>query len=231
MALHRRRREDPRYNYNLKPHFYNKTTEKEWQKRTAEFRSLQTQDDYRNFLKKISKKADERMRSLEGAEYYEKFKGIKNFAYRRALKDIERFGGGKRFDTKQPKTMRGVKAKINAIMAFLNSVSSTRTGVLDVYKRRVDTLNKSQGTNFTWQELAAFWESKAYEILKESFTNSETLVQAVDILVHDKKRKEYEKRIEEGMKQNKGFFDIVDDVANQINDKLKENGLTYDDLI
>lgn len=231
MARRPSAKNDPRYNYNIKPHFYNKTQKREYEKRMKDFSSLKTEKDYRDFLKKISKKADERLRSLNAASYHEKFKGIKNFAYKRAMKDIERFGGGTRFDTKQPKNMQGVKAKINAIMAFLNSVSSTRTGVLDVYKRRADSLNKSQGTNFTWQELAAFWESKAYEILKESFFNSETMIQAVDILVHDKKRKELEKRIEDGMKKNKGFFDIVDDVANQITEKLKDNGLSYNDLM
>ena len=57
----------------------------------AEFLKVQQSGDKAAMLKlhkKLAKKADRRLRSLEGAAYWEKFKGIKSYAYRVAMDGI-----------------------------------------------------------------------------------------------------------------------------------------------
>lgn len=74
------------------------------------------------------------------------------------MKDIERWGGSKRFYTKAPENLNQLKAKINDIQAFLGSVTSTKTGIVEVYKQRADTFNKKYGMNWSWQDMAKFFD-------------------------------------------------------------------------
>lgn len=122
---------------------------------------------HRKYLKeynKLAKKADRRMRELERFSRWEGFENIKEYAYKSAAKMIEKWTppGSKnenpRWQRNEPLDTRSLKAKIKDIETFLSMKSSTITGIKDIYKKRAETLNKRYGTDFTWQNLAAFYE-------------------------------------------------------------------------
>lgn len=131
----------------------------------------------------LAKRADQRMVRLERASQKPEYKGVLKFAYQRAQHDLKAFTDQKRidsgkplrFNTAPPKTKTGeinrkaLQAKVNTIKRFLSSQSSTikkpakpyanESGIESTYQKRADTLNEKYKTDFTWQELATFFDS------------------------------------------------------------------------
>lgn len=114
---------------------------------------------------KLAKKADRRMRNLEKLSQEPGFQNVTKYAYARAKRDIEAWtppGGNDklpRWQRNAPADTRTLKAKIKDIESFLKAPTSTKRGILDVYKKRVDTINKRYGTSFTWQDLAEYFDT------------------------------------------------------------------------
>ena len=103
-------------------------------------------DDLVRQLTKLAKRADQRMVRLEQAEGQRGYEHITSFSYAKAEAEIERFSGQlkegqkPRWNRATPKTKQEVQAKIAAINRFLESETSTKTGVRNGYKRRAKTL-------------------------------------------------------------------------------------------
>lgn len=123
--------------------------------------------------RKLAKRADQRLVRLEGYRHDKGFKGITEYAYKTAMKDIKSYSGqnATRFNTAPPpENQKGrdpnrmLKEKISDIKKFLASPTSTKRGVIAVNKKRADALNNSkklfgdEPANFTWQEWSNFWE-------------------------------------------------------------------------
>ena len=122
-----------------------------------------------HYYRRLAKQADQRLVRLEAAAHEEGYRKIKNWAYRKAMDDIKHWSGegSIRFNTKPPMTYQeneekinyqSLRAKIKDIRQFLEAPTSTKSGVTKTYKKRTDSINKSQGTNFTWDQLAKVFE-------------------------------------------------------------------------
>lgn len=133
--------------------------------------------------KMLAKRADQRMVRLERASNKPEYKGILKMAYARAQHDLkaftpeERLATGKplRFNTSPPRNKKGeidvpkLRRKMNILKKFLSSHTSTikkpakpfagEEGVESAYQKRANTINKEYKTDFTWQELAVFFDS------------------------------------------------------------------------
>lgn len=134
--------------------------------------------------KKLARKADARLRAIEKYAKQKYYKGIERYAYARAIRDIELWSGTgkKRFDTKPPDSLQGIRAKINDIKMFLESPTSTKAGVTEIYKKRADTINNKYGTNLTWQQIADYYTSAAHEKAAEMYgSKTELLVFASEV--------------------------------------------------
>ena len=110
--------------------------------------------------RKLAKRADQRLVRLEALSNHEGFKNVKSWAYRKAMRNVKYWGGegAERFNTKPPNNMNLLKAKIRDIQEFLQSATSMKKGILEVYKKRSDTINKKYGTDFTWEDLAGYFD-------------------------------------------------------------------------
>ena len=111
------------------------------------------------------------------------------YAYDRAMRDLEIYGGGKRFNTKPPLNPDGtvdnrlLSEKLADIRTFLSSVTSTKQGVQQVYQERTNTINDKFGTNFTWTDLADYFRSgDANTKLKGKVINSDLLLRAIGVI-------------------------------------------------
>lgn len=138
--------------------------------------------------KKLARKADNRLRAIERYSEQEYYKGIERYAYARAMRDIEIWSGSgkKRFETKPPDTLQGIRAKINDIVNFLESPTSTKKGVTEIYIKRAESINKKFGTNLTWKELADYYTSKAHTKEGSKYgSDTELLVFATEISTVD----------------------------------------------
>lgn len=113
------------------------------------------------WYKRIAKVADQRLVRLEKLSRDKHFKNVEKWAYSNAMNDIKRWSGDKarRFNTKPPTDNRELLSKIKDIKSFIEKPTSSKRGIINVYKKRADSINKKQGTKFTWQQIATYFES------------------------------------------------------------------------
>ena len=132
------------------------------------------------YYRRLAKAADQRLVRLEAYSHEEHYKNILEWSYSRAMKDIEHWSGSgaTRFNTAPPKSPQELAAKIEDIKQFLESATSTKQGIEEIYKKRADSFNKTNGTSFTWQDLATFFERGGNELLDTQY-GSETRFRAV----------------------------------------------------
>lgn len=128
---------------------------------------------------RLAKKADARLRALESYQWDENFKTSTKWAYAKAMRDIKSWGGKKRFQTSvKSLSDTELQMKIKDIETFLESPTSTKRGIIKVYKKRVETLNKKLETDYTWQEFANFIQSDTYKKIDNLF-GSDTVLSVV----------------------------------------------------
>lgn len=154
------------------------------------------------YYKRLAKAADQRMVRLEqlagiyvnpktgakspGVPGYE---AVTQYAYAKALRDLELYGGGKRFNTKPPLNPDGtvdnrlLSEKLADMRAFLTSVTSTKEGINQVYQQRANTFNENFGTTYTWQQLADYYNSGDADKLSKDLASS-TVQKAIGVVQH-----------------------------------------------
>lgn len=169
--------------------------------------------------KSLAKKADERLRQLERMSEREEYKGVKSYAYKKAMRDIRKMRGAgyTKFGEAKPANLRQLKARQAKIENFLNAPSSEVSKIKEIYEKRVKSLNASQGTNFTYEDYANYWEN----------VNSGKIVYSRDSLkamsvINDENRTR-DKLTEELIKANENIKNNVTD--SEINKRMKELGL------
>lgn len=177
--------------------------------------------------KQLAKRADERLRKLEKLSTQEHYKGVESYAYARAMRDIQQWSGeeAKRFNVKAPKSVQQLQAKINDIKTFLEAPTSTKTGITNMYKQRANTTNAKYGTNFTWQELATYYESGINEKISNQIKASKTVVRALGAI---KKSGIKPEEIQQAIESNRKI--AKDDVVNEVALRLLKQGFTADEL-
>lgn len=158
--------------------------------------------------KRLAKQADQRLVRIEKLSQQPGFEAVEQFAYKRAQMDIQRYTPGatrfnagapsilskkrptdpneaKTYDAEVKKAEAQVDKKIRDIQTFLKSPTSTKTGIVQVYQKRADTINTKYGTDFTWQELAVYWESGIAEKRDRWLGGSGTRLQAFYSTIRD----------------------------------------------
>lgn len=136
---------------------------------------------------KLAKQADTRMERLERYSEEHLYHGVLEYAYARAAKDISARDKKKykdalpRFNRNIPKGTKALQSRLNSVKKFLDSPTSTKTGITAIYKKRADTVNKLYGTNFKWQDLANYYDSQQAKRNDEKY-GSDTLIYAMGVI-------------------------------------------------
>lgn len=153
-------------------------------------------DDLVKVYRTVAKSADQRLVRLERYSEQDNFKVAKQWSYARAQRDIEAWSGegATRFNTKPPDSVTSLKAKIEDIKTFLESPTSTKQGIKSIHQKRADTLNKKYGTNFTWDQVGTFFESKLSQDMDKKM-GSGTKIRVIAQI--QKSKKQVVKSIEE----------------------------------
>ena len=139
--------------------------------------------EYNDLLKQyrsLAKKADQRLLRLERLSKEPGFKNVLSWAYQKAMKSIRQWSGeaASRFNVKPPTKTTSLRAKIRDIEDFLHMKTSEKRKIVKIYKKRADTLNKNNGTNFTWEDVGKFFESGEWEKMEKEY-GSKTAIMAV----------------------------------------------------
>ena len=123
-----------------------------------------TYDELRKAYLKLADTADRRLRRLE--EYASKdksYEDILKFSYAKAMYDIEaqRGEGKNRFMGGVPKkgNILTIQSRINDVLKFLNSPSSTIEGINIIYGERARTINDIYGLDLTAVDMGDFFEN------------------------------------------------------------------------
>ena len=133
------------------------------------------------YYHRIAKVADQRLLRLENLEKQEGYGNATQWAYKRAMSDIATWSGedASRFNTKAPTNVNQLKAKINDIKTFLGSESSTKSGIQNVYNKRVNTLNEKYGTHFQADDLQKVFGSSVWKKLDAKNFSSDQIYKAI----------------------------------------------------
>ena len=178
--------------------------------RVHEYKSTQRYDfDIRpgetdlEYYRRLAKTADQRLVRLEKLKSEPGFESVDKFAYARAMRDIEVYGGGKRFNTKPPEARSLFNEKIADMLRFLQSPTSTKGGIIEVYQKRADTLNekyKAAGLNVTWQDIANLHDSGLLTAAKMAMGSDTTWIAIGQVENNAEKIKQV---LKEGQKNEK----------------------------
>lgn len=154
-------------------------------------------DDLVKIYRTLAKSADQRLVRLEQYSNQKNFKTAIKWAYARAQRDIHAWSGqdATRFNTKPPKSESALRSKIEDIKTFLKAPSSTKKGIIEIYKQKADTFNANHpGANFTWEQLGKFFES---DFAKNMTDDYDSTVTAKVLVTLSKNEDEIVKKIEE----------------------------------
>ena len=163
-----------------------------------------------HYYTRLAKVADQRLLRLKELSGTENFKGVEKFAYAKAQKSLEVWGG-ERFNTKIPDSTNLRNEKIADIIHFLESPTSTKSGIVDVYKKRATTMKNKYGLDMSWQELGKVMESFS----DDSTGGSATKVKALGII------KQIDKEgIEAAKKKNPN---LDDDIVKAVAERYLKN--------
>lgn len=113
------------------------------------------------YYRRLAKVADQRLVNLEALSHDKLFRGVEKMAYQMAMGDIKKWGGKKRFNIKPPQDERLLIEKTMDIKYFLESPTSLKSGIIESYKRRAETINDRYGTDLKWSDLADYFERGA----------------------------------------------------------------------
>lgn len=147
-------------------------------------------DELLREYRKLAKRADQRLVRIEKLSKQENFRGIRQFAYARAQRDIKTWSGegATRFNTKPPKNYQSLQAKIADIRKFLEpGNTSTKTGILKMYSRKQNTVFDKYGLNMSWQDAAKFYDLGIADLL-DSLYGSKTVLVALGVIQKDPKQ-------------------------------------------
>lgn len=140
---------------------------------------------------RLAKQADQRLVRLEKLSKQKGFEAVTSYSYATAMNDLKNFGQT-RFNAKvpDPTTEEGAflfREKLAAVKEFLKAPSSTKQGIKSVYQDKVDTMNERYGTNFSWQDMADFFNTGYAQKLFNELKASKTVMKAIGIIQHNLK--------------------------------------------
>ena len=171
----------------------------------------------RAYYVRLAKQADQRLVRLQKLSEQKGFEAVTSYAYATAMNDLRNFGQ-RRFNAKvpDPTTEEGAflfREKLAAVKEFLKAPSSTKAGIKSGYQDKVDTMNERYGTNFSWQDMADFFNTGYAQKLFNELKASKTVMKAIGIIQHNLKE------IKEGTNANlnlNGVPEPVKDMAIKI---------------
>lgn len=210
----------------------------EAQARSAEYNlkvyTIDSSKDLASEYRRLAKAADQRLVRIEGYRHEKGYEAVDKYAYNVAMRNIRQYSGegAKRFHTKMPDNPQTLEKKINDMLLFLNSPTSTKQGIKKVYQAKAQTFNDMYDADFSWQELSALYNSKLWA--KVDSMPYRTVLHAIGQLSKQpkKKRNEIIKQLKDEGKNatdvklsdedtNKAINDFLGQYADELKDILK----------
>lgn len=189
-----------------------------------------TYNELEKEYRKLAKRADQRLVRIEQlSKSDKKFRGAKQFAYERARRDIKAWGGSTkkpRFNTKPPKTTQGLKAKIADIKNFLESKTSTKSGIKATYKKGAETMRQKYGFSASWEDMVKYYQKGINNKLESKFGYNTTII-ALGVIKKNKSKVK-EELVKSGsnvLTSDKALNKVINEMLLKYSSDLKEIGV------
>lgn len=132
-----------------------------------------------DYYMRLAKMADTRITRLEGLAKQPGYENVTGYAYAKAKKELSRFGW-KRFERIPPDSKNDeIKRELlSTVKTFLSAPTSTKGGISSVYENKAKAINEKYGTQFTWEDMADFYNKGAADKLNQSF-GSKTVLKTI----------------------------------------------------
>lgn len=129
------------------------------------------------YYKRLGKSVDRRLERLKEASAKPFYEHATEYAYEYAMNELHRINGdaAKRFETLPPLNARKREQMLETMKTFLQMQTSTPGGITLMYKRRANKFNEKYGTNFTWQEINTYFDTKQNERWSNKFGSKTAL--------------------------------------------------------
>lgn len=126
--------------------------------------------------KRLAKQADQRLVRLERLMKQEGYSDVSQYAYKRAIHDIQKKWSkdtATRFNRDMPTNTNQLIAKTNDILVFLNSLTSSKSGIDTLNRTQINAINnassiKDYGLKLTWQDLKKLSDMGAFDKMRGS---------------------------------------------------------------
>jgi len=174
-----------------------------------------------HYYHRIAKVADQRLNRLEQLSKEEGFEAVTEYAYRHAQKALDVWGGT-RFNTKMPESANLRNEKIADMIHFIESKTSTKGGIVNVYEKRAKTLSDKYGLDVTWRELADIMD--AFQDETSHGSPGPTKIKALGVINSIQKES-----LEAARKKNRHFNDDV--VMTVVKRYLRNKKGKYTDIL
>ena len=185
------------------------------------------------YFRRLAKQSDQRLVRLEKLEKEKGFENVTQWAYANAMYDIKAMHGdnSKRFNVAPKRLASGefseknMKMQISVMKKFLLSPTSQKSTIVKSYKNRANTINNQYGTDFTWQELANFFDSEMDKKLDLQY-GSKVKMKAIGMIQRNqwKTKEEIEEFIRRESESNMKVKDSeVNAMAKNLVDKYGDN--------
>jgi hypothetical protein len=148
----------------------------------------QRRDYLKDFYKQIAKAADQRLVNLESLSKKQGYREVTQWAYRQAMRDIRAEWGedARRFNRKIPDNFNSIYKDINRVLNFLESPTSSKQGIDEIYSKRAQTINERYGVNVSWSNVGDIFNSILYEKVSRQY-GSKTALKAIATIQANKK--------------------------------------------
>lgn len=132
-----------------------------------------------DYYLRLAKMADTRITRLEELSKQPGYENVTGYAYAKAKKELSTFGW-KRFERLPPPSKNDELKRelLSTVKTFLSSPTSTKGGISKVYANKAAAINAKYGTQFTWEDMADFYNKGAADKLNKSF-GSKTVLKTI----------------------------------------------------
>ena len=175
-----------------------------------------TRSELEQIRRKLSKRANQRLRELEKA-------GRAYYAYDSAINFTQRTRGRKRFNesSKSDKSDMSLKEEIDTVIHFLNSKTSTLRGHKEVDKRIIQTFRNKGLTISDPQSFLDFLSSSTFQKISNNGIPSSFLQ---DFFDRAKEEEVSGEEIKESLKEfEDGIIDSIDELYQRVGMRFLED--------
>lgn len=127
-------------------------------------------------VKPMLKEANAKLLNLEKLSKKDGYEGVEDFAYRVAINKIREIRGEEYKFFNIPKNTHQLEKTKRALERFLESPTSTRAGIEDIYEENAASLNEKFGTDLSWRDMANFLDAASFEEVKAQYDSTTAII-------------------------------------------------------